>query len=85
MLGPSSEGIKSSCYFPLWSVKLLATWQNPYEVIHWTGPVTYEVHQLDCRKKREVYHLNLLKPWHVQKGLLISSYSTEPKLGPQAP
>ncbi|CAM5135655.1 unnamed protein product [Natator depressus] len=49
------------------------------------GPITYEVHQPNQRKKKQVYHVNLLKPWHAQEGLLITPYPPEPALGPQVP
>lgn len=65
--------------------ELLARWQRPYEVIRQVGPVNFEVQQLDWRKKRQVYHVNLLKPWREQEDVLINSYSPDPDLGPQIP
>lgn len=41
--------------------KLLAKWQGPYTILRKMGPVTYEVHQLDKKKVKQVYHVNLLK------------------------
>ena len=43
--------------------KLLAKWQGPYAVTRQMGPVTYEVHMPDRRKKHQVYHVNMLKKW----------------------
>ncbi|XP_044860022.1 uncharacterized protein LOC123363206 [Mauremys mutica] len=62
--------------------KLLARWQGPYEVVRQVGPVTYEIRQPDRRKKLQIYHVNLLKPWCDREGLLIDPCPPEPELGP---
>ncbi len=44
--------------------KFLARWLGPYEVVERTGPVNYRVRQPGGRKVQQIYHVNLLKPWH---------------------
>ena len=46
---------------PTSSNKLLAQWQGPYCVV---GAVNYEAYMLDKRKRRAVYHINMLKKWY---------------------
>uniref|UniRef100_A0A8C3H7S2 ribonuclease H n=1 Tax=Chrysemys picta bellii TaxID=8478 RepID=A0A8C3H7S2_CHRPI len=65
--------------------KLFARWQGPYEVLRQVGPVNYEIQQPDHRKGKQIYHVNLLKPWREREGLLIAPYPPEPDLGPQPP
>ena len=45
--------------------KLLAQWQGPYEVVKKIGKVAYLMHVYDCRKKRRVFHVNMLKQWYI--------------------
>ena len=49
---------------PTNSNKLLAHWQGPYRVLRRLGKVNYEVYMPDKRKKRTVFHVNMLKKWH---------------------
>ena len=44
--------------------KLLAKWQGPYNVICKMGKVTYEVDMPGSRRRRKVYHTNLLQKWY---------------------
>ena len=44
--------------------KLLAKWQGSYNVIHRMEKVTYEVDMSGSRRRRKVYHTNLLKKWY---------------------
>ncbi|TWW71979.1 SCAN domain-containing protein [Takifugu flavidus] len=44
--------------------KLLAKWQGPYTVTRKMGAVTYEIDMPDRRKKRQVFHVNMLKRWN---------------------
>lgn len=46
---------------------LLAKSQGPYEVNRRLSSVNYEVFMPDRRKKYQVYHINLLRPWHDKK------------------
>ena len=40
--------------------KLLAKWQGPYPVKKVISPVTYEVDMFDHKKRRRVFHINML-------------------------
>lgn len=42
---------------------LLAKWQGPYEVLRKVGETNYELSLPDRRKKTQVFHVNLLRPW----------------------
>uniref|UniRef100_A0A674PL68 Integrase catalytic domain-containing protein n=1 Tax=Takifugu rubripes TaxID=31033 RepID=A0A674PL68_TAKRU len=44
--------------------KLLAKWQGPYTVTRKMGAVTHEIDMPDRRKKRQVFHVNMLKRWN---------------------
>ncbi|CAM4568546.1 unnamed protein product [Lepidochelys kempii] len=52
--------------------KLLAQWQGPYEVVEPVGEVTYKVRQQGHRKQEQIYHINLLKPWHQQEVCVVA-------------
>ena len=43
--------------------KLMAHWQGPYEVIRAIGRVNYEIRMHDHKKKKCIFHINMLKPW----------------------
>ena len=47
--------------------KLLAKWHGPYEVVKQMGKVTYMVDMADKRKRRRIFHINLLRKWHEPK------------------
>ena len=44
--------------------KLLAEWQGPQPVTKQLGPITYEVEMFDKRRKKRVFHVNMLRAWH---------------------
>ena len=44
--------------------KLLAEWCGPYPVVRQTSPVNYEVNMTDRRKKKRIFHVNMLRRWH---------------------
>jgi transposase InsO family protein len=48
---------------PTASSKLLAQWQGPFRVVKKVGHVNYEIEMPHRRKKRQIYHTNLLKKW----------------------
>jgi len=58
VLNPDEEVL-----LPSSSNKLLAQWQRPYRILHRLGKVNYEVYMLDKRKRRSVFHVNMLKKW----------------------
>ncbi|XP_019404246.1 PREDICTED: uncharacterized protein LOC109319189 isoform X2 [Crocodylus porosus] len=62
--------------------KLLARWQGPYEIIRQVGPVDYEVYQTDKQKKKQAYHVNMLKKWEDQECLYLALHPKELELGP---
>ena len=57
-------GHKVMVLVPTNACKFLAKWQGPYEVMERMGPVNYRIRQVGRRKSKQIYHINLLKPWH---------------------
>ena len=47
---------------PTSSDKLLAQWQGPYQVLQRVGKVNYLI---DMQDKRRVFHVNMLKDFHI--------------------
>ena len=52
---------------PTATSKLLAQWQGPYQVLSRVGKVNYLVDMHDRRKRRRIFHVNMLRPWYVPK------------------
>ena len=50
------------------SNKLLAQWQGPYQVVQRIGKVTYWIDMQDEKKRKRIFHLNMLKDYHVREG-----------------
>ena len=50
---------------PTSTSKLLAQWQGPYEVLRKVGKVNYEVLMTGRRKKKQIFHINMLCKWYV--------------------
>lgn len=48
---------------------LLVTWNGPYKIVEKVNPVNYKVCQPGRRKPVQIYHINLLKMWHVREAL----------------
>jgi hypothetical protein len=46
------------------SSKLLAQWQGPYEVVERKGEVNYVINMHDRKKKKRLFHVNMLREWH---------------------
>ena len=44
--------------------KLLASWCGPYAVTRRVSPVNYEVEMADRRRKKRIFHINMLRQWH---------------------
>ncbi len=61
---------------PTSSSKLLAQWQEPYQVVRSTGKVNYLVDMHDHRKRRRVFHVNMLKEFKVRQKIS-SNYLVE--------
>ena len=51
---------------PTTADKLMAQWQGPYQVLAREGKVTYLVDMHDRKKRRRVFHVNMLKAFHVR-------------------
>ncbi|XP_031668019.1 uncharacterized protein LOC116359314 [Oncorhynchus kisutch] len=62
-------GQKVLLLLPSSTSKLLAQWQGPYLIGRKMGPVTYEVLHPDKGKKKQTYHVNLLKAWEEKEEL----------------
>ena len=43
---------------------LLAKWQEPYLVQHRAGKVTYEISTPEKKRKRQMFHINMLRQWY---------------------
>ena len=54
---------------PTAASKLLAQWQGPYQVVKRLGKVSYLVDMHDKRKRRRVFHVNMLKEFQIRKPL----------------
>ena len=48
------------------SNKPLAEWQGPYTILRHRGRVTYEVDMHNRRKRKRIFHVNMLCEWHTQ-------------------
>ena len=55
---------------PTSTKKLLAQWQGPYPVTRKVGKVDYEVDMKDKSKRRRVFHINMLKPFHTPEAVV---------------
>lgn len=60
---------------PTESNKLLAEWQGPYAVTKQIGSVNYEVDMHDRRKRKRVFHVNMLCKWETSS-ILYAEEST---------
>ena len=52
---------------PTATSKLLAQWQGPYEVVKRSGKVDYIIDMHDRRKRNRIFHVNMLRKFHVTK------------------
>ena len=50
---------------PTSTSKLLAQWQGPYPVLRRVGRVNYEVDMADHRKRKRIFHVNMLRKWQI--------------------
>ena len=50
---------------PTSTSKLTAQWQGPYNVIRAMGRVNYLVDMHDRQKRKRVFHINMLRKWHI--------------------
>ena len=54
--------------------KLLAEWQGPYTVVRRIGQVVYEINMHDRRRRKRLFHVNMLREWREPNA---SSFSAE--------
>ena len=66
-----SEGDKVLLMLPTRGNKLMARWQGPFVVTRKVGSVNYELNMPSRRKKKAIFHVNLLKKWHEPESLLV--------------
>ena len=57
--------------------KLLAQWQGPYQVLQKVGKVNYMVDMHDRRKRKRIFHINMLLEFHMPKVLDINCLMEE--------
>ena len=62
---------------PTSTSKVLAQWQGPYQVLERMGHVTYLVNMFDKKKRRRVFHVNMLKTFSVRTAPEVCSYAEE--------
>ena len=58
-----SPGERVLVLLPTSASKLLAQWHGPYEVLYQLGSVNYLIAMPEWRKKKGVFHINMLKKW----------------------
>lgn len=80
-------GQKVLLLLPTDDSKLLAKWHGPYEVTKRVGDVTYEISMPERGKKKQIFHINLLKEFHdreqVEMQLFIRAVREEEELEEQ--
>ena len=52
---------------PTTTSKFTAQWQGPYQVSKVVGKVNYLVDMDDRKKRKRIFHVNMLKKWQVQQ------------------
>eukprot|EP00731_Ephydatia_muelleri_P007554 Em0003g1802a len=58
------DGDQVLVLLPSSTSKLLASWQGPYVVKKRLSDVTYEVDMSDKKKRKRIFHMNMLRAWH---------------------
>ena len=64
---------------PTETSKLLAQWHGPYPVLRRLSAVNYEVDMFDKKKRRRIFHINMLRKWHTPSAasLLVEDLSAD--------
>ena len=59
---------------------MIAQWQGPYQVIKKIGNVNYQIDIHDCRKRKRIFHVNMLRPWYstVSNSYFVGEASEDP-------
>ena len=68
------EGDQVLVLLPTSANKLLARWQGPYEVRKRVGRVNYQIEMHDRRKRRRIFHVNMLRKFNTPE---VVGYSEE--------
>lgn len=55
------------------NLKLLAQWQGPFQIKRKLRPVNYEVLRMETVRRKQRYHINLLKRWHQKEDWLMQA------------
>ena len=58
------EGEQVLVLLPTSSNKLLAQWQGPNKVTRKVSKVNYQIDMHDRRKRKRIFHINMLRKWH---------------------
>lgn len=51
-------------YIPTSANKLLARWEGPYKIVRKVSSVNYQVDMSDKKKRKRIFHVNMLRKWH---------------------
>ena len=62
---------------PTSSNKLLAQWQGPYRVTKEISTVNYQIDMHDRRKRKRIFHINMLRKWHERPQESSAMYTEE--------
>ena len=66
------EGQQVLVLLPSNQKKIHAAWQGPYKITKKVGTVDYEVDMHDKKKRRRIFHINMLKPWYTPENVTYS-------------
>ena len=64
---------------PTTSNKLFAQWQGPYRMLHRVGEANYEVHMPHKRKRKTIFHVNMLKRWYQPEATCMWAAEVDPE------
>ncbi len=70
---------------PTSTSKLTAQWQGPYQIVKAMGRVNYQVDMRDRRKRHRVFHVNMLRKWHVPTSTAYLSQESMEESGDDVP
>ena len=62
---------------PTSTSKLLAKWQGPFQITKRMGLVNYQVDMLDRRKRFRIFHVNMLKEYHLRPPMHTNCFNDE--------
>ena len=76
-LGTRLVGDTVLVLLPTSTSKLLAKWQGPYQITKRMGLVNYQVDMLDRRKRFRIFHVNMLKEYHLRPPMHTNCFNDE--------